>query len=254
MQILDPSIIKVDATLLNEIDDSAKSIYRAITFCKKTSSKALLDEFINSTNSLTEILSIKNAQMEASSEEEIVLYQKNLKRVILFIINEIKNQTPFEKQVQLFQIFRLVSPESHRIHPNKYRNELVQIGRYLCPEPKSINRLVSLVFQNMERISNPLIRAIYLHHELIRVHPFIDGNGRTIRIAKNWILMYHLYPPIFIKDEIEKKEYIASLSESFKAIEKDNSVYHIETEAFFVQELKRVSYSIQFIVDKITQQ
>lgn len=136
MQIIDPDIIQIETELLNEIDDKAKSIFRAITFCKKTSSKALLDEFVNTTNSLTEILSIKNAQMEASSEEEITLYHKNLKKVILFVVNEIKNQIQFENQIQLFQIFRLVSPESHREHPNRYRNKLVQIGGFICPEPK----------------------------------------------------------------------------------------------------------------------
>lgn len=83
----------------------------------------------------------------------------------------------------------------------------MQIGVYLCPNPEELNSLVSQLFYNLESISHPLIKAIYLHHELIRIHPFIDGNGRTVRIAKNWIFMYNLYPLIFIKDEIEKKEY-----------------------------------------------
>ena len=63
MILLNPDIIQVEASLINEIDNSAKSIYRAITFCKKTSSRKLLDIFVNSTNSLTELMSIKNAQM-----------------------------------------------------------------------------------------------------------------------------------------------------------------------------------------------
>jgi len=189
--------------------------------------------------------------MEASSEEEVILYHKNLKKVILFVLNEIKNETPFDNQVQLFQIFRLVSPESHSEHPNKFRNKLVQIGSFICPEPNSISSLTADVFNNMKRISSPLLRAIYLHHELIRVHPFIDGNGRTIRIAKNWILMYNLYPPIFIKNSDEKKSYIEKLSGSFRAIENNNQVWHEETKDFFMQELTRVSYSIQFILNKI---
>ena len=68
-------------------------------------------------------------------------------------------------------------------------------------------------------IKNPIIRAIYFHHELIRIHPFADGNGRVTRIAKNWMLMYNLYPPIFINDAVEKKEYINTLSNSFKNID-----------------------------------
>ena len=86
---------------------------------------------------------------------------------------------------------------------------------------------------------------------MIRIHTFVDGNGRITRIAKNRILMYNLYPPIFIKDEIEKKEYIKSLSSSFKAIEKNQEIWHSETNKFFQQELSRVTLSINYILDKI---
>ncbi len=251
MILLNPNLIQIDSTLLNEIEDKSKSIFRSITFSKKKSSKNLLDSFINSTNSLTELLSIKNAQMEAENEHELKVYQRNLNKVILYVVNEIKNERHFESQIQLFQIFRIVSPEAHKLHPNRYRDRLVQIGAHLCPEPERISGLVSNLFYNMEQIKHPLIKAIYLHHEMIRIHPFVDGNGRITRIAKNWILMYNLYPPIFIKDEIEKKEYIKSLSTSFIAIEKNQEVWHSETNKFFQQELNRVILSINYILDKI---
>lgn len=251
MVLIPPANIKIDQLLLDDIDNKSKSIYRAITFCKKTSSKTLLDSFVNSTNSLTELLSIKNAQMEAETEEELKVYQKNLKKTILYVISEIKNGVSISSQVQLFQIFRLISPESHQLHPNQYRKTLVQIGGYLCPNPEELNSLVSQLFYNLENISHPLIKAIYLHHELIRIHPFVDGNGRTIRIAKNWILMYNLYPPIFIKNESEKKEYIHALSQSFRAIERNNLVWSQETNWFFNQEMNRVAKSIEYIMNEI---
>lgn len=251
MLLLNPALIQVDSTLVNTIDTHARSIYRSITFCKKTSSKSLLDAFIDSTNNLTELLSIKNAQMEAETEEEIEIYQLNLNKAIHYIVNEIKNERPFETQVQLFQIFRLISPESHKIHPNRYRDTLVQIGGHLCPDPARIYDLINQLFHNVNQIDHPLIKAIYFHHELIRIHPFVDGNGRITRIAKNWVLMYNLYPPIFIKDEVEKKEYITSLSNSFNVIERDGNVWHPETNQFFEQELTRVELSIQYILEKI---
>jgi fido (protein-threonine AMPylation protein) len=251
MILIPAHTIKIDQSILNNIDNKSKSIYRAITFCKKTSSKALLDSFVKSTNSLTELLSIKNAQMEAETEEELKVYQRDLNKTVLYVVNEIKNDLSLTSQVQLFQIFRLISPESHRLHPNQYRRSLVQIGGYLCPSPKELNSLVSQLFYNLENISHPLVKAIYLHHELIRIHPFIDGNGRTVRIAKNWILMYNLYPPIFIKDDIEKKEYINSLSQSFRAVERNNSVWNEETNLFFNQELNRVAESIAYILNEI---
>jgi len=252
MFLLDPKLINIEQSILNKVDIDAKSIYRTITFCKRTSSKSLLDAFINSTNSLTELLSIKNAQMEAETEDDIEIYRLNLNKAIHFIVNEIKNERPFESQVQLFQVFRLTSPESHEKHPNRYRTTLVQIGEHICPDPERIYNLITQLFYNMESISHPLIKAIYFHHELIRIHPFVDGNGRITRIVKNWILMYNLYPPIFIKDEIEKKEYIKSLSGSFNAIKKNQTEWHSETNNFFLQELNRVTDSIEYILGKIT--
>jgi len=249
--LIHPDTIKIDSSILNKIDIESKSIYRAITFCKKTSSKALLDSFVNSTNSLTQLLSIKNAQMEAETEEELKLYQKNLNKTIIYVANEIKNEINLTSQVQLFQLFRLISPESHKLHPNQYRRTLVQIGAFICPNPENLNTLVNQLFYNLNHISHPLVKAIYLHHELVRIHPFVDGNGRTSRIAKNWILMFNLYPPIFIKDKIEKKEYISSLSQSFKTLERNDSAWNENTNLFFNQELKRVSNSIQYILEEI---
>jgi len=254
MIIIDPKTIKIDKSILDKIDQKSKSIYRAITFCKKISSKALLDNFIDSTTCLTELLSIKNAQMEAETEDQLKLYEKNLNITIKFVISEIKNEVDFNSEHQLFHLFRLVSPESHKLHPNKYRNTLVQVGGHLCPPPGSVNSLVSQLFYNLKRIEHPLIKAIYLHHELIRIHPFVDGNGRTTRIAKNWILMYNLYPPIFIKDSDGKKEYISSLKESFKSLLSNPTSWQKETENFFTQELNRVLESInniQLNLDKL---
>jgi fido (protein-threonine AMPylation protein) len=251
INLIAPNLIQVDQTTLDQIERESKSIYRAITFCKKTSSKALLDNFVNSTNSLTELLSIKNAQMEAETQEELEVYHTNLKKTIIYVVSEIKNEIDFTSQIQLFQLFRLISPESHHLHPNQYRNKLVQIGSYLCPNPEEINSLMTQLFYNLNQISNPLLKAIYFHHELIRIHPFIDGNGRTTRIAKNWILMFNLYPPIFIRDEIEKTEYITSLSNSFKTLQKNKTKWNNETNLFFQQELNRISNSINFILDEI---
>ena len=251
MILLNPDIIKINERKLKEIDIKNKSIYRTVTFHKKTSSKYLLDSFINSTNNLAELLSIKNAQMEAQDEEEAKYYLKNLNKAILFLINEIKNDITFEKQVQLFQLLRIISPEAHQSHPNRFRDTSVQIGSYICPDPGEISGLVTQLFDSVKTIAHPVIKAIYFHHELIRIHPFVDGNGRITRIAKNWILMFELYPPIFIKDDVEKKEYIQSLNNSFKAIEKNNTIWHEETYLFFEQELNRIMNNIILILENL---
>ena len=216
-----------------------KSIYRLIIFSRYHEDDDLLDSFFNGMHELTELVSIKNAQMEAQNEDEAKEYLKNLRIALDFIVEEIKAHRNFGTEVQLFQLYRLVSPETHLLNPNKYRQSLVQIGSYVCPHQSEVPMLVSDLFYRMQYISNPIFRAIYFHHELIRIHPFTDGNGRVTRVAKNWMLMYELYPPIFINDSFQKKKYIASLANSFRELDNTNE-WNDFTSQFFDLELDRL--------------
>lgn len=177
--------------------------------------------------------------------------QKNLKISLDFVIEEIVAHNNFEKEIQLFQLLRLISPETNAIHPNRYRQTTVQVGAHICPEPARVPQLVSELFYAIRSISNPIIRAIYFHHELIRIHPFVDGNGRVTRIAKNWMLMYDLYPPIFINDAPQKKVYIQTLGNSFKELLKHPNKWNDYTALFFEQELDRLLVNSQLLYESI---
>ncbi len=48
---------------------------------------------------------------------------------------------------------------------------------------------------------HPVVRATLLHGEFVKIHPFIDGNGRTSRLLLNFELMKYGYTPIIIKNE-----------------------------------------------------
>lgn len=251
MEILPVSEISVDTAQIREIEDILNSTFRLITFGREHLADDLLNTYLNSTTDLQQLLSIKNAQMEAQNEEEAVLYLEGLNKTLDIIIGEIKNQVDFTTELQLFQLFRSISPESHDCHPNRYRDKLVQIGQYVCPDPKEIPSLVSQLFYNMNSIKQPLIKAIYFHHELIRIHPFGDGNGRTTRIAKNWMLMYNMYPPIFLRDDAEKKVYIDTLSDSFARLNKSPGRWNNSLENFFHQEINRMHYNASLIYKSV---
>jgi Fic family protein len=253
MEIIPISEIKVDLSEIKNIDNIMQSTFRLITFSRQHKADDLLNAYLSSTADLNELLSMKNAQMEAQTPKEAASYLITLNKTLSTVIKEIESQIDFKTELQLFHLFRSVSPESHSIHPNRYRDKLVQIGSYMCPDSHEIPALVSQLFFNMNQIENPIIKAIYFHHELIRIHPFIDGNGRTTRIAKNWILMYHLYPPIFIRDEYEKKEYITTLSNSFKSLNAKPKKWNISLDQFFNQEIKRIRDNVILIHKSVSQ-
>jgi Fic family protein len=55
--------------------------------------------------------------------------------------------------------------------------------------------------------------AIKAHIDLVTIHPFSDGNGRTARLLMNLLLMRGGYPPMVILPE-ERPDYIDSLEKS----------------------------------------
>ena len=251
MELLQIENFQVNKKKINKIDNIIKSIYRLIIYSRHHLDDDLLDTYLTGIHELKDLLGIKNAQMEAQNEEEAKEYLVNLKISLDFVIEEIILHNNFEKEIQLFQLLRLISPETNKIHPNRYRQTLVQIGGYICPEPNEVPMLVGNLFYQMSTIANPIIRAIYFHHELIRIHPFVDGNGRITRIAKNWMLMYDLYPPIFINDAYEKKEYINTLANSFRALNKSPQKWNEHTAIFFEQELDRLLNNTSILYETI---
>ena len=59
-------------------------------------------------------------------------------------------------------------------------------------------------------VYHPLIRACLLHGEFVKIHPFVDGNGRTARLLLNFELIKNGYPPVIIKNE-DRADYYDAL-------------------------------------------
>ncbi|MGQ3231564.1 Fic family protein [Flavobacterium sp.] len=253
MQLIPIDKIKMDEKKLYQISLITKSIYRLIIYSRYHTDDDLLDTYTEGIHDLKELLGIKNAQMEAQDEEEAGRYLKDLKIAVDFVISEITAHINFTSPTQMFQLLRLISPETNAVHPNRYRSSTVQVGAHLCPEPMLLPYLMEELFYRIDTISDPVIRAIYFHHEMIRIHPFSDGNGRVARIAKNWMLMYDLYPPIYINDPHEKKEYTETLASSFKALSTAPEQWNDYTSKFFRQELDRLLSNLLWLYDQINE-
>ena len=99
----------------------------------------------------------------------------------------------------------------------KYRNENVIISgaNHKPPEYIKVPELMGKLIINYNDWNkfHPIIRAALLHGELVKIHPFTDGNGRTSRLMMNMDLMKSGYVPVVLKKE-NRLEYYQALDEA----------------------------------------
>jgi Fic family protein len=68
-------------------------------------------------------------------------------------------------------------------------------------------------YESDGRLLHPVAKAALVHSDFVKIHPFIDGNGRTARLLLNFELMKSGYPPIVIEKET-RVEYYSALDEA----------------------------------------
>jgi Fic family protein len=99
----------------------------------------------------------------------------------------------------------LILKEIDSTNAGKYRNENVFISGAKHVPPVYMNvpyKMQNLIDQYQSwKDFHPVVSACFLHGEFVKIHPFIDGNGRTARLLLNFELIQSGYPPVVIKTE-----------------------------------------------------
>lgn len=78
--------------------------------------------------------------------------------------------------------------------------------------PDLLDELLVFVHENPLEL-NSIELATVFHHKFVWIHPFIDGNGRTVRLAMNLMLMNAGFPPAIIL-ATDRKKYYAALNQA----------------------------------------
>lgn len=97
-----------------------------------------------------------------------------------------------------------------------YRNVEVRItgAKHKPPAPSEMYYQIKEFFSNMNSKSdlNPIELAAWTHAEFVKIHPFVDGNGRTSRLIMNYQLMSNGFLPVSVNKE-DRLEYFNHLEE-----------------------------------------
>jgi len=109
-----------------------------------------------------------------------------------------------------------VLPGIYKRFPNSVRLENGEIFGYASPEETPALMGDFMAFHNknsLDKKIHPLWHAAMLHYQLVRIHPFDDGNGRIARLLMNYVLIKNDFPPVIIKND-NKKEYLMALNKA----------------------------------------
>ena len=85
-----------------------------------------------------------------------------------------------------------------------YRNVDVYISgaRHTPPTPNDMYRQIKNFYTDLElKNMNSIELAAWTHAEFVKIHPYVDGNGRTSRLIMNYQLMANGFMPVSIPKE-----------------------------------------------------
>ncbi|KKQ38206.1 MAG: Filamentation induced by cAMP protein Fic [Candidatus Roizmanbacteria bacterium GW2011_GWA2_37_7] len=141
--------------------------------------------------------------LEAQDHHAALEYLYNL-------VDKDKNHTVSEMLVK--NLHQIILQKTDKEWARRYRNANVIIGGADHTPPDALqvpNLMLDLItwLNSQKNKLNIIELAALLHHRLVHIHPFFDGNGRTARLTMNLFLMQAGYPLVVIMKTDRKKYY-----------------------------------------------
>ncbi|HRB91924.1 MAG TPA: Fic family protein [Chitinophagales bacterium] len=165
-------------------------------------------------------LTLRETQMVL--QEGITIKGKSLKEHFeahnhekaLDYLYELVNDNYVLRSIDILSLHGLVLRSIEDNFAGRIRNGGVRIvgANFVPPNANKVSDLLDelIAFVNKNPLGlNDIVLSTIFHHKLVWIHPFFDGNGRTVRLAMNLILMRKGFPPAIILKNDRKKYYEA---------------------------------------------
>jgi Fic family protein len=124
------------------------------------------------------------------------------------------------RERDILNIHELVMDKLDKDFAGRIRNAGVRItGANFTPPsarkvPDLLEELISWINHEHDQMHD-IIKAAIFHHRFVWIHPFFDGNGRTVRLVYNLFLIRLGFPPAIILT-VDRKKYYQALNQSNK--------------------------------------
>lgn len=219
-------IIDLEANYFNEVDQLKRELDNKRPIPKETlrslEDSINLEWTYNSNGIEGNTLTLRETQVVL---EGITVGGKSIKehleainheKAILYLNDLVKEDNPITEW-NIKGIHQLVLKDIDNENAGRYRRENVTIkgATHTPPDYLKVPELMEKLVLNYENWNDfhPIIQAALLHGELVKIHPFVDGNGRTARLLMNLNLMNYGFNPVIIKKE-DRLEYYEALDKA----------------------------------------
>jgi Fic family protein len=138
----------------------------------------------------------------------------NHREAIYFVEELVKNRDSLSEW-QIKSIHQLILKNIDDDNAGKYRktNVIISGADHIPSDALHVDSgMQNFIkwYQNEAQSLHPVERAARVHADFIKIHPFIDGNGRTSRLLMNLELMKDGFPPAILSVE-KRLEYYETL-------------------------------------------
>jgi Fic family protein len=101
-------------------------------------------------------------------------------------------------------------PDIAGSYADQGRYVVTDTGRHAFPSPAEVPALMGDFVAWLRDTPDTPETAFRAHRDLVDIHPFNDGNGRTARLLMNLILIRGGYPPVAVRP-VDRPAYIQAL-------------------------------------------
>lgn len=167
--------------------------------------------FETSVVSLDEVSRIINGDVSNIEKTKITIINNNLNG-FLFMLNLLEKEEAFTEN-KLKDLHEIIMKDLGI--GGLYRNVDISVKGSNHTPPSHI-KVYDRMKKYFDTINNPTDNVeeqiAFSHLQLMKIHPFLDGNGRCARIVLNYQLLKNNFSPIIL-DYSKKDEYFTCLEE-----------------------------------------